>query len=197
MQPEDEGEPTEDDMSKTVPKRIEEQLRSVFPEGAINRVEVLGYGDDPVIEPGETAIRIFIDRAGRPEGNDADDEIIHEFEGANRAAIEELRNKVPRFIGWVEFRPASPVGTARSHGPVLRIGGRRSATLDEASEELTPVMTRLGAVDLATVDTLITAGIASSRAEVMRWAVGRIREHPAYAQLQERVHEIDELKAQF
>ena len=65
------------------------------------------------------------------------------------------------------------------------------------SKELTPVMTRLGAADLATVDTLITAGIANSRAEVLRWAVGRIREHPAYAQLQERVHEIDELKAQF
>jgi transposase len=31
----------------------------------------------------------------------------------------------------------------------------------------------------------------------LRWAVGRIREHPAYAQLQERVHEIDQLKAQF
>jgi len=27
--------------------------------------------------------------------------------------------------------------------------------------------------------------------------VGRIREHPAYAQLQERVHDIDQLKAQF
>ena len=65
------------------------------------------------------------------------------------------------------------------------------------SEELTAVMTRLGPADLATVDTLITAGIANSRAEVLRWAVGRIREHPAYAQLQERVHEIDELKAQF
>ncbi len=65
------------------------------------------------------------------------------------------------------------------------------------SEQLTPVMTRLGAADLATVDTLISAGIASSRAEVLRWAVGRIREHPAYAQLQERVHEISELKAQF
>jgi hypothetical protein len=186
----------EDDMGKTAPARIEEQLRSIFAEGAIDRVEVLGYGDDPVIEPGETAIRVSIDRAGRPEGHDADEEIIHVFEGANRAAIEELRDKLPRFIGWVEFCAA---GTASSHGPVLRIGvrGRRPASLDEASEELTPVMTRLGAADLATVDTLITAGIAASRAEVMRWAVGRIREHPAYAQLQERVHEIGELKAQF
>ena len=40
-------------------------------------------------------------------------------------------------------------------------------------------MTRLGPADLATVDTLITAGIAGSRAEVLRWAVGRIRENPA------------------
>jgi hypothetical protein len=186
----------EDGMSKALPKRIEEQLRSVFPEGAISRVEVLGYGDDPAVEPGQTALRVSIDRAGRPEGSDADKEITHEFEQANRGAIEELRDKLPRFIGWVEFRPA---GTVRSHGPALTIGGRggRSAPPDEASEELTPVMTRLGAADLATVDTLITAGIAASRAEVMRWAVGRIREHPAYTQLQERVHEINELKAQF
>jgi hypothetical protein len=58
-------------------------------------------------------------------------------------------------------------------------------------------MTRLGPADLATVDTLITAGFAGSRAEVLRWAVGRIRENPAYAQLQNRVREISELKAQF
>jgi hypothetical protein len=44
---------------------------------------------------------------------------------------------------------------------------------------------------------LITAGIAGSRAEVLRWAVGRIRENPAYAQLQDRVREIGELKARF
>jgi hypothetical protein len=55
----------------------------------------------------------------------------------------------------------------------------------------------LGPADLATVDALITAGIASTRAEVMRWAIGRIRENPAYAQVQERAREISELKAQF
>jgi hypothetical protein len=47
------------------------------------------------------------------------------------------------------------------------------------------------------VDTLIAAGIANSRAEILRWAVGRIRENPAYAQLQDRVHEISELKDRF
>ena len=65
------------------------------------------------------------------------------------------------------------------------------------AEELTSVMTRLGNADLATVDMLITAGIASSRAEALRWAVGRIRDNPAYAQLQLRVNEINELKTQF
>ncbi len=61
----------------------------------------------------------------------------------------------------------------------------------------TASVTRLGPEDLATVDTLITAGIANSRAEVLRWALGRIREHPAYPQIQARVRGISELKAQF
>lgn len=68
---------------------------------------------------------------------------------------------------------------------------------DDPQEHLTPVMTRLGAADLAAVDTLIAAGIAGSRAEILRWAIGRIRAHPAYAQVRDRVHEISDLKAQF
>jgi hypothetical protein len=59
------------------------------------------------------------------------------------------------------------------------------------------VRTNLAPADLATVDALITAGIVSSRAEAMRWAIGRIRENPPYAQIQEKAREISELKAQF
>jgi hypothetical protein len=62
---------------------------------------------------------------------------------------------------------------------------------------VTRVTLLASAGDLATVDTLIAAGIANSRAEILRWAVGRIRENPAYAQLQDRVHEISELKDRF
>ena len=172
---------------------------SFFPEGTFARVDVLGYGDDPGVEPGDTAIRVFISRSDRPEGEEADEEIVKAFEEANHARIKKVRENLPRSIGWVEFRADGPGGVAGRHGPVLKIGGRggRARTLDEGSEELTPVMTRLGPADLATVDTLITAGIANSRAEVLRWAVGRIRGNPAYAQIQERVHEIDQLKAQF
>ena len=83
----------------------------------------------------------------------------------------------------MEFQADSPDGVEKPRRHVLKIGrgGRALKPLDDAAEELTSVMTRLGPADLATVDTLITAGIAGSRAEVLRWAVGRIRENPAYA----------------
>jgi hypothetical protein len=188
-------------MDKAVADRIEGQVRSAFPQGAIERVQVLEYGEDPAVEPGETGIRVLIAQSGRPEDEDAAGKALKNFHEAHHAAIKKLRDDLPRFIGWIEFRPDRPADPARPRGPMLklRMGGDRGRECppDEASEQLTPVMTRLGAADLATVDTLITAGVANSRAEVLRWAVGRIRENPAYAQLQERVHEIDQLKAQF
>lgn len=61
----------------------------------------------------------------------------------------------------------------------------------------TPVMVRLTAAELETVDTLIAAGIASSRAEAIRWALTRIRERPAYERLRRRTREIESLKAEF
>jgi hypothetical protein len=186
-------------MEPSTAERIGEQLTAAFPAGAIQRVEVLEYGDDRSVEPNEAAVRVFIDRAGRPEGKEGDEEIVRAFEQSHRATIRKVRDDLPGFIGWIEFVAYSPAGASKSLGPILKLKGRaaRVATPDEGSEELTPVMTRLGPSDLATVDTLITAGIASSRAEVIRWALGRIREHPAYAQLQARVQEINELKAQF
>jgi hypothetical protein len=139
-------------------------------------------------------------RAGRPEGKEADKEIIKAFEESSRAVLKRLSDELPA-IGWMDFRPDVQDESARSGGPFgtgpcLRFKTRRDPC-GPPEEQLTPVMTRLGAADLATVDTLIAAGIANSRAEILRWAVGRIRENPAYAQLQDRVHEISELKARF
>jgi hypothetical protein len=190
---------TEDDMENAPANRIEELLRSAFPERAIERIQVLTYGDDPEVEPGETGIRVFISRAGRPEGEEADKEILDAFEEANRAVLKQLRGKLPGFVGWIHFQPDMAGEPPRARGPVLfiKLRSRGGMAPDELTEQLTPVNTRLGAADLATVDTLITAGIANSRAEVLRWAIGRIRENPAYAQLQDRVHEINELKTKF
>ena len=66
-----------------------------------------------------------------------------------------------------------------------------------AGADLTPVMARLGPADLETLDTLITAGIASNRADAVRWSLARIRERPAYEQLLAKSREIEELKSQF
>jgi hypothetical protein len=183
-------------MAKPGTAGVEKHLRSVFPDGEISRVQILEYGDDPAVEPGDVAVRVFL---ARPEGEEADEDIVDAFKKAHHERLGKLNEELPRVIAWLEFQAESPGGAEQRSRQVLKIGrpGRAAKPLDEAAEELTPVMTRLGPADLATVDTLITAGIASSRAEVLRWAVGRIRENSAYAQIQDRVREINELKAQF
>jgi hypothetical protein len=187
--------------------QVEERIRSAFPEGAIERVQILAHGDDPEVAPGETAVRVFLSRAGRPEGREADKEIVTMVRDGGPAPLVRLAGELP-FIAWIEFRPYVPGRHGGFHpdvGPSIRFSPREQdpghlieqAGPGEPQDQLTPVMTRLGPADLAAVDTLIAAGIAGSRAEVLRWAVSRIREHPAYAQLEDRVQEISELKAQF
>jgi hypothetical protein len=57
--------------------------------------------------------------------------------------------------------------------------------------------TALGCSGLETVDTLIMAGIADTRAEAISWALARIRERPAFERLRERAQEIDQLRKDF
>jgi hypothetical protein len=186
---------------KTAMGRLERQIRRLFPDGTFTRVEVLQYGDDPGVEPGDVGIRTFLPRGDRPVGQAEDEQIIAAFQQAHQATVEKLREHLPRYIGWIEFHPERPdQSDDLLKGPVMRLqtgGGARASALDTGAEELVSVMTRLGTADLAVVDTLITAGIASSRAEALRWAIGRIRENPVYGQLQQRVDEINELKNQF
>jgi hypothetical protein len=188
------GRSREDGMDKAAADRIEDQLRSVFPEGAITRVQMLQYGDDLEVEPGQAAARVYFDWAGRLDGKQASPRTVHAFAVANSAALDRLSAELPRLIAWVEFRPDHLPGAASLEGLAYRIvrRGGRPALLDEESEEPTPVMTRLGPAELATLDTVIAAGAANSRAEAIRWALARIREHPEYAQLQQRVHEIND-----
>jgi tetratricopeptide (TPR) repeat protein len=101
------------------------------------------------------------------------------------AALALLDDGLPGAIRWAEFRPEGAAGAASPHGLSYRIAnrGRPVAARDQPQEDLTPVMARLGAVDLATLDALITAGVVNSRAEGLRWALSRLREDPAYAKL--------------
>lgn len=187
-------------MDRALSDSLAAQLRSAFPEGAFTQVNVLGYGDDPDVEPGETAIRAFVDRGGHPATTFEDDEdVIQGFADANSQAITRLhRDRQLPGIAWIQLIPDTP--DRRAPGAVLwgfpsMFFGMRSDGAD-AAPGFASVHTRLGPADLATVDALITAGIATSRAEVMRWAIGRIRENPAYAQIQARAREISKLKDQ-
>jgi hypothetical protein len=169
----------------------EEELNRQFGDGTVQKVEVLQYGDEPVIEPGQVIVRVIL----TPTDEDPD-ETLHAFEKAHRAAIEDLRKKVARkmpFIGRVQFTlPAQP--GERGHPVISMSIGPPDRTA--AGRNLTPVMARLDPRDVEVLDALITAGIVSNRAEGVRWALTRIRERPAYTQLREHIGKIDELKAQ-
>jgi hypothetical protein len=174
-------------------QQIDDEVTKRFP-GAVQRVAVLQYGADPVIEPGELLVRVIL-QAG--EGHEAQRQALQEFENAHGPAIKKFRRDLSDQLpeaGRVEFRTSDD-----TDGPRMVLGGRTRDSLEARAEggELTPVMARLGPVDLETLDALITAGIAASRAEAVRWALARIRERPAYAQLRERAREIERLKTEF
>ena len=174
-------------------RQIDDEVKKRFP-GAVHRVAVLQYGDDPVIEPGELLVRVILE-AG--EGHEAQQQALHAFENAHGPAIKKFRRDLSDQLpeaGRLEFRTSDD-----TDGPRMVLGGRTRDSLEARAEggELTPVMARLGPVDLETLDALITAGIAASRAEAVRWALARIRERPAYAQLRERAREIERLKTEF
>jgi hypothetical protein len=175
-------------MKKAEVASLEQRVRDALPDDEIERVTVLQYGDDPEIGPGETAIRVVISQAAA--GASGRERLVA-FRDSHQLALNKLRHQLRSQAWWIEYRSGEPGDTGA--------GSFRSLLRDEAEgpADLTPVMTRLGTADLATVDTLIAAGIGTSRAEVLRWAVGRVRENPAYDQLRERIQQIEELKASF
>jgi hypothetical protein len=175
---------------------IEDEANERFP-GAVQGVVVLAHGDEPVVEPGELIIRVLI----RPERLDGGEQGLRDFGQAHRPAIEQFSREVSQRVP--EARRLQFIRDDGSNDPkmiMMPLGrGRGEGGREEspAAGDLTPVMARLGPADVDTVDTLITAGIAANRAEAVRWALARVRERPAYAQLRERINEIDRLKAEF
>jgi len=176
-------------------EQFDREVRTRLADAPIERVEVLQYGEDPEVEPGQLFARVVFDTQGDRQERERAFEALHD---ERREAFHELRrelNKLPvpvmlQFVAGGEpaqDRPQLMIKLGQARGPI--------GVLDAPG--LTPVMARLGPDDLQTLDTLIAAGIASSRAEAVRWALARIRERPAYEQLRARTREIEDLKAQF
>jgi len=167
---------------------IEQDIKGRFPDDAGVSVAVLQYGDDPVVEPGQITVRLTIEPPAAAEG---DEHPMEAFHRTYRETIEQLRRDISQ-----RFPDVSRFEMRSGEKPTRRFMVRLHAP-DEPASDLTPVMARLGPDDLETLDTLITAGIAPNRAQAVRWALARIRERPAYAQLRDRAREIEALKAQF
>ena len=180
------------DLAKVV-QLISDEVGTRFPGAPVQDVAVLQYGDEPIVEPGEVMVRVTLASA---DEEDERETTLHTFERGHRKAIQQFREDLTKRLPEarrLEFRTAG-----ERRGPAIVLAGPgRPLEGRSPGGDLTPVMARLGPADLETLDTLITAGVAPNRAEAVRWALARIRERPAYAQIVARTREIEELKAQF
>jgi hypothetical protein len=171
-----------------IQRMIDAEATERFPPDAVPRLVLLHYGDHPVIEPGELYLLVILDQ----DGATRDAWMAEHFDH-----LEDFRaRRLPEVKGFIVT-----TGARDSAGlPPPRIMQMAGISLldpdeDEIARGLTRVQALLGSVDLATLDTLITAGIAASRAEGARWALARIRAQPAYTQLSERAREPGEPRA--
>jgi hypothetical protein len=184
----------EQEALERVQQSLDENIKGRFPEGMIEQVTLLQYGEDPVVEPGQLVLRVNV-----AAGTDEEDRgrVARKFEGVFRKQMdqlrEDLRDQLPEATR-IEIRIGNDLKGPRFF---MARPGRSLEARALAGGDLTPVMARLGPADLETLDTLITAGIAGSRADAVRWALARIRERPAYAQLRAKSAEIEQLKSQF
>jgi len=171
-----------------IEREIDQEARVRFPGTAVRRAVLLQYGDDPEIEPGDLWVRVLLDEPDGPE--DDWGPALTAFEQANGMAVEQFRGYLAaklREIMAVEYVFSNNPVTWDGDGP--RGGMPVAQRLSDISEwmhgEATFVLVALGPAGLETVDTLIMAGIAATRAEAIRWAVDRVREQPAYRRLGE------------
>ncbi len=168
-------------------REIEDEAKLRFPGGAVSRVRLLQYGDDPEVEPGDLWVRV-IPAADGPEDWER---ALKAFLGAHEAAIDPfvgyLAEKLCQ-IRILEFTFNVPVNRdghcpRLSRGIAQKLSDYRREELGEDIFELT----RLGPAALETVDTLIRAGIADTRGDAIGRALDRFREQPAYDRLREHV----------
>jgi hypothetical protein len=172
---------------------VEDEVKARFPGGAIERVALLQYGDEAVAEPGELVVRVLV---AAPGGREEREQVAQDFTRSFGRELEKFRDELAQKLP--EARRLEIRFGADDGDRVGIVLSRPARSLEaRALSELTPVMARLGPTDLETLDTLITAGIVTNRADAVRWALARIRERPAYEQLRARAREIEELKAQF
>ena len=183
-----------------VEEGVRTEVLSRFPQGSVLAVELRPAGDHLPDEAGKGLVLLLVPRG--PEEYNAialEDSpkrrrgipeavytvVVNEFRKTHAAALGQLGRDLPQLI------PGCTHLGVRYGG----YSGEWTIQVPPEQRHLTAVMARLDPTDLETLDTLIAAGCATSRADAMRWALGCIRERPAFQQLRERVREMETLKA--
>jgi len=161
-----------------IQRMIDAEATERFPPDAVPRLMLLRYGDHPFIEPGEVYLLVILGQDGATR-NAWWAEHFDRLEDFRAQRLPEVKG----FMVTTDVRDSAGLPPAQIRQPVGI--SLLDPEEDEIARGLTPVTALLEPVDLATLDTLITAGIAASRAEAARWALARVREQPAYAQLSE------------
>ncbi len=164
---------------------IEQDVTGHFPEGVVQQVVVVRYGDDPAIGPHEAGLRITFDPARLPAGYE---QPVDAFHMTHKSAIQRLRRDLPCLLP--DARRVEFVDGGDARNTIVM-------HFEPAGERLTAATVRLGREDLETLDTLVTAGIAAGRAQAVRWALARLRDRPAYSGLRRHVQAVEHLRAEF
>jgi hypothetical protein len=165
-----------------IQRLIDAEAAERFPSDAVPQLALLHYGDHPLIEPGELFLRVFLGE---------DSAMLDAWMDEHFDRLEDFRaQRLPEVKGFMVTTDA-PGSTGFNLARIMMMEGTSllDPEQDELARGLTPMMARLGPADLATLDALITAGIAASRAEAARWALARIRDQLAEAPFSERERE--------
>ena len=176
--------------TERIQRMIDDEAAERFAPGAVPQLMLLRYGDHPVIEPGELYLGVILGQDGATR---------NAWMQEHHDRLEDFRaQRLPEVKGFIVTPDVPGSAGFRLTNIMIPVG---ISLLDQEEDEIARGLTRaigqLGPVDLATLDALITAGTAASRAEAVGWVLARIRERPAYARLSERARELDELKTHF
>jgi hypothetical protein len=187
------------DVLDVIEREIDQEARARFPGTAVREAVLLHYGDDPEIGPGDLWVRVLFDADGPEDYEPTLTAFLLTGETARDQFAGYLAEKLPE-IRLVEYTFSNPNPVTRDgHGPrVSNLVGERPSDIQEWERgETTRELTRLGPAGLETLDTLIMAGTAATRAQAIRWALDRIRERPAYQRLRDLRREADKLRNEF
>jgi hypothetical protein len=198
----------DEETRERIQQTVQDEADKIF-AGSVRRVSLLQSGDPKLDEQDRELLRsdrfrpdevvaqlVLTEPPGmRPEPARAP-QLLQAFRNENGPAVMQLRKaltqRVPELRHLrISFEDAA--GQGKGGGGLLLLVSDEG----RSDSDLTAVMVRLRAEELDTVDTLITAGIASNRAEAVRWALARIRERPAFEQLRAHTREIERLKTDF